>query len=265
MKKIALILPLFLFIPTVLAVVEYFPGENGQFIVRVEDVYGTPKNATCYVTILYPDKTIFLNQTMSQTQFGSFYVTFVVPNVSGVYEAHAFCNVKVCILPYVCYTRRLIKSGSFKVSPLLTRLEELENRLNSTAHYLEQLLQNATLEIVYNATVNITGNITNALTYVPDEVWKRYLELYPYIKEVTKTVDPSICVDNNTLLTYVNYTFCIGGDCRVVNYETYQHCDYGCDPALNRCIPPPHERYGLYVLLILGLIILGGIYYRWYA
>jgi len=265
MRRLLLFLPLFFIISSALAVTEYLPGEEGQFIIRVQDVYGNAKNATCYATILYPDKTIFLNQTMSQTPFGSFYVTFTVPNVTGIYETYAICDVQVCVLPYICYTRHMIRSGSFKVSPLLTQLTEIENRLNQTAYYLENLLENATVEIVYNATLNITGNITEALTYVPDEVWKRYLELYPYIKEVQQQVDPQICVDNETLMIYTNYTFCIGDDCRVVDYKTYQHCDYGCDPVLNRCVPPPFQRYGLYVVIILGLLFVSGVAYRWFA
>lgn len=100
---------------------------------------------------------------------------------------------------------------------------------------------------------------------ISTEVWKRYLELYPYIKEVQQQVDPQICVDNETLMIYTNYTFCIGDECSNVTYKTYQHCEYGCDPTLNRCIPSSFQRYGIFALLVLAMMLISGIAWKWFA
>jgi len=95
-----------------------------------------------------------------------------------------------------------------------------------------------------------------------EEVWKKYLELYPYIKYVTKLTDPSVCIDNQTLLHYQNYTFCIADDCRLVTYNTTEYCEYGCDPVLNRCMPKPLERYIIYLLVLIVLTIIGGLVWK---
>ena len=91
---------------------------------------------------------------------------------------------------------------------------------------------------------------------ISSDVWRRYLELYPYIKKVTETVDPQVCIDNQTLLTYINYTFCIGDSCQTVSYNTTQVCPYGCDTQLNECKKPPYIYYAIMFALLIGGVII---------
>jgi len=91
---------------------------------------------------------------------------------------------------------------------------------------------------------------------ISSDVWRRYLELYPYIKQVTQTVDPQVCLDNNTLLSYINYTFCIGNTCQDVSYNTTIPCQYGCDMQRNKCKEPPYIKWIIVLAIVFGVIIL---------
>lgn len=73
---------------------EYVPTDEGQVIVELRDRQYNSINATCYVSILYPNKTLFVNhQEMADTaSVGTQYYNFTVPTVSGVFEYSANCT-----------------------------------------------------------------------------------------------------------------------------------------------------------------------------
>ena len=105
---------------------EYQRGEPAQVIIKVHDAWGRPLPQSainwCNVTILYPDKTIFINnETMSYTPTtGSWYYQFTTPFTQiGVYEAYVECSVN-----FPSGSRILSASKAFHVSQTLTMLNE---------------------------------------------------------------------------------------------------------------------------------------------
>jgi hypothetical protein len=102
---------------------EYQQGEPAQVIVRVVNAWGVPINADyCNVTIYYPDKTVFVNNTpMTKGGApGSWYYQFITPfDQIGVFEEYVVCQVTLPAGP------RLLGAGSsFHVQQTLTMLNE---------------------------------------------------------------------------------------------------------------------------------------------
>jgi len=102
---------------------EYQQGTAGQIIVKVQNIFGRPINATwCNVSIYYPDKTLFVNnQPMTYGGApGSWYYAFTTPFTQiGVYEAYV-----QCLVPLPGGARILGASKAFHVSQALTLLNE---------------------------------------------------------------------------------------------------------------------------------------------
>jgi hypothetical protein len=102
---------------------EYQQGEPAQVIVRVVNAWGLPMTADwCNVTIYYPNKAVFVNNTpMTQGGApGSWYYSFTTPfDQIGVFEEYVVCKVTLAAGP------RLLGAGSsFHVSQTLTMLNE---------------------------------------------------------------------------------------------------------------------------------------------
>src|SRR3990172_6402934 len=72
----------------------YVPYENGQVIARFLDYKFDPISTNCTATVLYPNKTIFINQQMAFVSIlDNFYANFIVPEIYGVYEYSVTCLV----------------------------------------------------------------------------------------------------------------------------------------------------------------------------
>ena len=75
---------------------EYTKGDgNGSTIVKLIDWRGDKINTTCWETILYPDKTTYVDWTeMKQYwEYGNYYMNFVVPETLGIYDQEVRCYV----------------------------------------------------------------------------------------------------------------------------------------------------------------------------
>ena len=73
---------------------EYSFGDAGQVIVEVRDRNSVPVASVCYVSIWYPDKSLFMDSVLANSSVtGNYYVAFIVPQVRGVYEYQANCTV----------------------------------------------------------------------------------------------------------------------------------------------------------------------------
>ena len=98
---------------------EYQQGSPGQIIVKVQNAYGNPINASwCNVTIYYPDKSVFVNDTpmIQGGAPGSWYYAFTTPYTQiGVYEAYVQCSV-----PMPWGNQILDSSKAFHVGEALT-------------------------------------------------------------------------------------------------------------------------------------------------
>jgi len=78
---------------------EYVAGTNGTMFLQLLTTDGFPiDNASCRITIYYPNKTKFIdNEQMVFLEDGIYYYDFVVPNTYGVYIARANCLYKYII------------------------------------------------------------------------------------------------------------------------------------------------------------------------
>lgn len=103
----------------ILSNTEYFPGEQGQVVAEIRNSTGGMVNANCTVSILYPDKTKFVDaQSMSVSDgFGTKYYSFAVPyGIFGVYEYQASC---------VIGSKTIYSGKSFHVSKTGNSIDEL--------------------------------------------------------------------------------------------------------------------------------------------
>lgn len=202
-----LLLAILLAMPMALAVT-YYPSEDAQYIIRIENSFGTPVNSSCVASILYPDKSVFMsNQSMTASPFGNYYVNFTAPSTLGIYETLAKCDAQVTFYSF----RTLYQSGSFKVeqSPVvevnltnitqqLTEINNTLTSLNGGIYYMNETINNINLTtlqtnttvnamnytinnfnttIVGNITANITGDITTAVNNANDSLWIRIRNL----------------------------------------------------------------------------------------
>jgi len=72
---------------------EYIPFEPGQIMVELRDRQFNPINATCKASILYPDKSYFVqDELMTSIDLGTQYYDFTIPSVHGVYEYSVNCT-----------------------------------------------------------------------------------------------------------------------------------------------------------------------------
>jgi hypothetical protein len=88
---------------------EYRWGETGQIIVEVRDRNGNPVQSGCNASIYYPNKTAYISNysMVSSGASGNSYMSFTVPNVTGIFEYQAKC---------VAMGRLQVASKSFHVN-----------------------------------------------------------------------------------------------------------------------------------------------------
>jgi len=126
---------------------------------------------------------------------------------------------------------------------VIDKLYEMQDNITSFYDSLAESLANVT---------NVTLNISIVLEDVPIETWKTFLKMG------TPPLMPSTtyyCLDNTTLVKEISFTFCEDKKCTDYNKTEYIKCNYGCDPELNKCNPPPYMRLGIVIAVIVGMII----------
>lgn len=71
----------------------YRQGENGTVFLQLFDEYrNTINNASCEITVYYPDKTKWFDQIdIEFLENGLYYFDFVVPSITGIYMTSVFC------------------------------------------------------------------------------------------------------------------------------------------------------------------------------
>ncbi len=100
---------------------EYTPDQEGQVAVLILNYQNEPvtNNYVCNYTVLYPNKTVFLQDNMTaNTSLGTQYGEFTIPAVAGVYEYASTC---------VNNPRTLTAAKSFHVSGTEVIFEEEGN------------------------------------------------------------------------------------------------------------------------------------------
>jgi len=111
---------------------EYRYGEDGQIIARLVDYQGTAVVVdNCTATILYPDKTFFVNAALMNDTgniAGDHYYEFVTPNgPEGVYEYQATCSYTLGTVRTKSVTNSFHLSSAF--NSVLGNLTQLSSDL----------------------------------------------------------------------------------------------------------------------------------------
>ncbi|MBT6689995.1 hypothetical protein HN903_04520 [archaeon] len=137
---------------TMVSGTEYISGEEGQIIVRMHDSKNRPiGDATCFVSLLYPDKTFFIvDRLMIPTTVpGNYYISFITPSQPGIYEEHISCDVG---------GDSMLVSSSFHVSAGLNLVAEVfTTQQVQFQRVINDIL--VTQELLKNNLENMTGRI----------------------------------------------------------------------------------------------------------
>lgn len=76
---------------------DYYTAEDGIIFLQLLDENNIPlddSNSSCFVTIYYPDKTIWQsNQLMTYLDEGVFFKDITIPNIVGIYIVSAYCTL----------------------------------------------------------------------------------------------------------------------------------------------------------------------------
>lgn len=158
---------------------EYTYFDIGQTIVEILDYKIENKLAgECGVTILYPNKTIFITQQLNFTDgYGNYWNEFYIPNSTGVYEQEVVCNISGTLVKgthtfHVSELRNIIiNNQNVNFDKLSNITSEIYWYENDTSYYiktnvsgdLEVLRNESTLIVSYsNQTLNfLLNNATN--------------------------------------------------------------------------------------------------------
>jgi len=164
---------------------EYISNEEGQIIVRLQDSQNNPINdASCLVSLLYPDKSYFFIDTPMQrtTVPGNYYHSFLTPATNGIYEESINCTLIRNNAPVVLHV-----SSSFHVSAGLNLIVEVSRSQR------EQFTQMV-------ADFNATNARLNALQrYVDTNLNQTVMQVQQQVKDVNATLQNSTAQMNATL------------------------------------------------------------------
>jgi len=226
MKKLVISLPIFLlfFIGFSNAQI-YIPNETASFIVSVTDTWGNSLDANCSGYIFKNGSLIWQDQLQ---KVDNFYISsFTVPDEYGTYLQVAECNVSLYGI------RKTIRaSKTFFVSSAFDVIKhQLETVVNQTA---------------VNVTLNITGNISEAVANATEDIIGLMLALHSTPE--TRTY----CQDNQTLVHEKVANWTIRGKVYPIVKREVEICPYGCDPERNACNHPPY----LYFSILLAAVVI---------
>lgn len=90
------------FITKFVGATEYSPGDNGKVFIQLlrNGIYPI-ENASCFLTVYYPNNTYFLNNVkMNYFREGLYYYDFIAPNILGVYMTTIYCIMPTTIKKY---------------------------------------------------------------------------------------------------------------------------------------------------------------------
>lgn len=142
-----------------------------------------------------------------------------------------------------------------------TTLENKLDLINYTTWQSWMILQNLT---VGNLTVFASINWTEGIPYIWNATGQaqiNYSLLSLSQQGIQLIVETTACVNNSTLMHYLNVTNCVFGNCLSNMNQIPEYCARGC--ANNVCIPEPTVQY--FTMLGVLLLIAGAMYFAWRA
>jgi len=136
---------------------EYFlPRDSqGSTIVKLRDSKNNFINTSCFLVILYPNRTIYLSESemLQDLTYGSYYLHWDVPDDRlGVYDQEVKCLVK---------NKNISSAKAFHVSNITNILIESNNNLNGTMKTIlsaidcEQEAYNGTCDMINSLSAKI--------------------------------------------------------------------------------------------------------------
>lgn len=248
-KKFFPLLIVFL-LPLVNAQTVYFKNETANFILSLTDSFGNPiSNADCYGYIYKPDMTLLDSFKLNyDSTTGVYYHQFNVPDSEGTY-----LEVGKCIVNLFGRNRTIYDRKTFFVT---SALKEFQEQMN-------ELIENATL----NITVDITGNLTQSFNNLTQNVTSELFYLEDLIVAFHSTpIINQYCKDNKTLVIVRRAIWNINNRTLIINKTEEIPCTYGCDPKTNECLRQPYVRVliaiGVFILVVAVILILWRFRYR---
>lgn len=151
---------------------EYRYGESGQIIARLVDYQGNPVVVdNCTATILYPDKTYFVDSqlmTESGNISGDHYYSFTTPSgPEGVYEYQATCYYQMG-----AQTRNKSVTNSFHLSSAFNNITQKLSVIQSDISAINVSLGddlddiNQTLQFMESVLLDVNTTTTNTYQYL---------------------------------------------------------------------------------------------------
>jgi len=159
------------------------PSENITLYVELSDYRGAPiKDANCTAKIYSPNLDLVYNLDLKYSnEIGCYYSSFLAPNNYGTYLEVVNCTFKM-----FNRTQSLVSRNTFVVT--------------SGFDFVNQLVQNASI----NISLNITGNITQALeegfNYINSSMSAQHEDLIGLLLALHSTPNTSKrCISKNLL------------------------------------------------------------------
>lgn len=141
---------------------QYIPFEQGQIIARFLDWEFSPINTSCWATILYPAKNLFVSKQMTaQTQLENYFITFTVPETIGIYEYSVTCDVN---------GKNVSGSKAFSVTSIANAII---NFTNETLIGITDTINNQTIWLndTYNDQNTLITNLTNRNFNISEDIY----------------------------------------------------------------------------------------------
>jgi hypothetical protein len=240
MKKILILLPIILIVAffAQVSLAQYIPNETVNIIVQVSDVLGNPiDNANCSAYIFDPDFNLIFSTPL---QFrNEFYVSnFTVPNKYGTYLEYVECNVSLF------GKQKTIKSAkTFFVSSAFDVIER----------QLQQFVSNVSVDV----TLNITGNLTEAISIAHEDIVGLILALH------STPESSSFCYNETHRLVTKTSAWAINDKTYNITKREFEFCSFGCDFETDSCKSPPYLIISIIIVIVIVVFVIYKLITRW--
>ena len=192
---------------------EYRYSEAGQVVARLVDFQGAPVTVVnCSATILYPDKTAFVQDAlMSNTTAisGDHYYNFTTPaGPEGVYEYQATCYYyQGAVLKSQSVTNSFHLSSAFtQVLANQVQINATVNSINTTVNSIQTGLidMNTTLNGVATNLSSINTSLSTQITGVTDQITSVYDNLTAQVNANTTQVLDQLNANTTQILAAIS-------------------------------------------------------------
>jgi hypothetical protein len=199
---------------------EYIAGDSfGQAVVEVQDYKGRPLNASCNLTMLYPDQTfVFIDAPMTLSSLaGHYYKDFTVPNTFGIYVEMANCTVTLNGKDVWA-----TKSNAFHINPAFDYLVQIGNNITQIQNNITNIQnQINSLSTNMNNNFTYTNNLINSISfngtqdYILENITQQFQNQTSFINTWFWTIENKIDDFRDTTYNMLNTIYTI-----LVNYIT---------------------------------------------